>query len=86
MGKPDNPIAAYTKARESEAFHEGVKGNQSGDPIKAARAMMEVAATDNPPLHLFLGADAYDMANQKIEQVQADLSAWKELATATDVD
>ena len=46
----------------------------------------EVAASDAPPLHLFLDADAYDMANQKIEQVQADLSAWKEMATATDVD
>ena len=86
MGKPNNPIAAYTKARESEEFHEGVKGNQPGDPSKAARVMMEVAATDNPPLHLFLGADAYAMAHQKIEQVQSDLSAWKATATATDVN
>ena len=86
LGKPKNPIAAYGSARESEAFHEGVKGNQPGDPHKAARVMMDVAASDNAPLHLFLGADAYDMANQKIEQVQADLNAWKEPATSTDVE
>ncbi len=81
-----NPIADYQSARESEAFHEGVKGNQPGDPVKAAHVMMNVAASDNAPLHLFLGADSYNMANQKIEQVQADLDAWKELATSTDVD
>ena len=86
LGKPKNPIAAYQSARESEAFHEGVKGNQPGDPIKAAHVMMNVAASDNAPLHLFLGADAYNMASQKIEQVQADLSAWQESATATDVE
>ena len=85
LGKPAHPIAAYTKARESEAFHEGVKGNQPGDPHKAARVMMDVAASDAPPLHLFLGADAYDMAHQKIEQVQADLNAWEEPATSTDM-
>ena len=46
----------------------------------------EVAASDAPPLHLFLGADAYDVANQKIDQVQTGLSAWQAMATATDVD
>ncbi len=81
-----NPIAAYTNARESEAFHQKVKGNQPGDPNKAARVLIEVAAQDTPPLHLFLGADAYQMAHQKIEQVEADLGASKAVATATDVE
>ena len=85
MGKPNDPIAAYTKARESEAFHEGVKGNQPGDPAKAARVMMEAATSDTPPLHLFLGADAYEMADKKIGQIEADLSAWKARATSTDL-
>ena len=84
LSKPRNPIAAYQSARESEAFHEGVKGNQPGDPVKAARVLIEVAAQENPPLHLFLGADAYDMAGKKIEQVQADLDACEKVATATD--
>ncbi len=79
-----NPIAAYQSARESEAFHEGVKGNQPGDPHKAARVLIEIAAQEAPPLHLFLGADAYDMAHQKIGQVQADLDACEAAATATD--
>ena len=79
-----NPIAAYTNARESEAFHEDVKGNQPGDPVKAARLLIEVAAQEAPPLHLFLGADSYAMAHQKIEQVQADLNAYEKVATSTD--
>ena len=86
LGKPTHPIEAYQNARESEAYHESIKGEQPGDPRKAAQVMIDVAAADAPPVHLFLGADAYDMAAQKMEQVQADLDAWKELATATDVD
>lgn len=85
LGLPKNPIAAYASARESEEFHEGVKGNQPGDPHKAARVLIEVAAQENSPLHLFLGADAYQMAHQKIEQVQTDLGANQTLATATDL-
>ena len=81
---PANPIAAYQDARESEAFHESVNGQQAGDPRKAARVLIEVAAQENPPLHLFLGADAYDMARTKIERVQADLDACEKVATATD--
>ena len=79
-----NPIAAYKSARESETFHESVKGNQPGDPVKAARVLIEVAAQNDPPLHLFLGADSYGMARTKIEQVQSDLDACEKMATSTD--
>ena len=86
LNLPENPIAAYTNARESQAFHEGIKGNQPGDPVKAAQVMIEVAAQEKAPLHLFLGADAYQMAQQKIEQVQADMNAQQTAATATDIE
>ena len=85
VGSPAHPIAAYTGARESQAFHQELSGQQTGDPAKAARVLIEVAASDTPPLHLFLGADAYQMAGEKIAQVEADLSAWKARTTATDL-
>lgn len=86
LGKPKNPIQEYHSARESESVHAQMDGHQSGDPGKAARAMIEIVAQANPPLHLFLGGDAYERAHEKIEQVQGDLDAWQSLATATDVD
>ena len=85
LGQPARRIEAYQAARESEAWHAQMNGEQSGDPRKAARAMMDVAAADAPPLHLFLGADAYQSVGQKIEQIEADLEKWKAVATATDL-
>jgi hypothetical protein len=34
-------------------------------------------------LHLFLGEDAYNMANVKIKEVEADLEKWKSVTIAT---
>ena len=78
------PIAAYTSARELEAAHVNqIDNNQSGDPDKAAAVLIEIAEQNERPLHLFLGQDAYDMANAKIEAVQKDLAETKALTTST---
>ena len=37
----------------------------------------------NPPMHLFLGQDAYEIAEAKIKSVQEDLEAVRDFATAT---
>jgi NAD(P)-dependent dehydrogenase (short-subunit alcohol dehydrogenase family) len=84
MGVPQKAIDAYESARESQRVHqEEINGNQPGDPEKAADVLINVASEQNPPLHLFLGEDAYQMAYTKIEAVKADLENWKEVATAT---
>jgi len=48
--------------------------------------MIEVANQPEPPLHLFLGQDAYDLANAKISAVKNDMKNVEELATATSFD
>lgn len=84
MGLPKQQIDAYTQVRESQAFHQqNMNGNQMGDPEKAGQALIEVASAENPPLHLFLGEDAYNMAYQKMEAVQKDVEAWKTLTIGT---
>ncbi|MDF2454735.1 MAG: family oxidoreductase [Cytophagaceae bacterium] len=81
----ENPIAAYTEARELEAMHENqIIGNQPGDPEKAATAFITLAETENPPLHLFLGTDSYSMAENKITILQNDMNANKTLSYSTD--
>lgn len=81
---PKNEIAAYQLVRDVQNAHTGdINGNQAGDPDKAAEAMIEVANAQNPPLHLFLGQDAYDAAYKKIDAVKDDLENWKAVTTST---
>jgi NAD(P)-dependent dehydrogenase (short-subunit alcohol dehydrogenase family) len=60
-------------------------GRQIGDPKKAARAMLKLAASDNPPAHLLLGSDAVRLVDEKIKALQADLDAWKSVSLSTEI-
>lgn len=81
---PEKPIEAYKEVRESQAFHQNIMdGNQIGDPDKAALAMIQIAETKNPPLHLFLGTDAYDLAHNKINSIRQELEDWKSVTVST---
>jgi len=48
--------------------------------------LIRIAESDHPPLHLFLGKDAYEVARNKIKSVERDLAAWEALGTSTDFD
>jgi NAD(P)-dependent dehydrogenase (short-subunit alcohol dehydrogenase family) len=87
LGVPANPIAAYQEIRDSQDFHQGIMdGNQIGDPDKAALAIIQVAETENPPLHLFLGSDAYDLAHTKINSLRQEMEDWKTVTVSTAFD
>ena len=84
LSVPKNAIADYENVREVEKLHkEAINFNQPGDPEKAADVMIAVAALKNPPVHLFLGQDAYNLATQKMESVKKELEMMKVSATAT---
>jgi NAD(P)-dependent dehydrogenase (short-subunit alcohol dehydrogenase family) len=87
IGLPENPITEYEEARKSVDFHQNqMNGKQAGDPVKAAAALIKIAGEAKPPLHLFLGTDAYDGANAKIGEVQKELESWKSLTISTDFE
>jgi NAD(P)-dependent dehydrogenase (short-subunit alcohol dehydrogenase family) len=80
-----SPIAEYKEARDLEVIHnEQIIGNQPGDPEKAAAAFIRVAEMENRPLHLFLGSDAFGMAQGKMEAVENDLMAFEIVSKSTD--
>ncbi|SFO24254.1 NADP-dependent 3-hydroxy acid dehydrogenase YdfG [Paenimyroides ummariense] len=82
---PENEIDAYTTARQNQKMHEqDINGNQMGDPEKAAVAMIELAEMQNPPVHLVLGSDAFQMANNKLSTLQNEIYDFKTLSTSTD--
>jgi NAD(P)-dependent dehydrogenase (short-subunit alcohol dehydrogenase family) len=82
---PKSEINEYTAARELQVAHENdINGNQPGDPEKAALALIELAAMENPPVHLVLGSDAFNIAGNKLNVLQKEISEFKMLSTSTD--
>lgn len=58
-------------------------GQQPGDPIKAARAIIDAVEAGAPQLRLPLGKDAVDGIRAKLAQVGADVDAAEPVALAT---
>ncbi|SDZ73856.1 NADP-dependent 3-hydroxy acid dehydrogenase YdfG [Arachidicoccus rhizosphaerae] len=82
---PGRQIEQYQAARQSGKWHlEEMNGNQLGDPQKAATAFIQLAETAEPPLHFFMGSDAFQLAHQKIDLLQYELAAYESLTKSTD--
>jgi NAD(P)-dependent dehydrogenase (short-subunit alcohol dehydrogenase family) len=63
-----------------------ISGKQPGNPVKAANAILQLVAAPNPPAHLLLGLDAYTLVSEKLNTLQAEIAAWKEVSLSTDYD
>lgn len=78
-------IADYTEAQASLDLHlQNLDGNQEGDPEKLALLILQAARVTEPPLHLFAGKVANELAAQKMQSVRKGLDAWKDVSEATD--
>jgi NAD(P)-dependent dehydrogenase (short-subunit alcohol dehydrogenase family) len=84
---PQHELAEYQNVRDMQEAHQNqINNNQPGDPEKAAEVMIKATTMVEPPVHLFLGADAYKVAEQKIELVEQDMETYRAWATATDIE
>lgn len=82
---PKTPIAAYAEtAGARRTAIRGYSGNQPGDPVRGAAAMIDAVEAANPPLHLLLGKPAYDMVNEKLRTFAAELAAWRDVTLGAD--
>jgi NAD(P)-dependent dehydrogenase (short-subunit alcohol dehydrogenase family) len=59
-------------------------GNQPGDPVRAAKAMIMITEVENPPLRLLLGAGALKGARLKIEELKHDFETWAAVSEGAD--
>jgi len=85
LSTPQNPLDDYKSTRESQELHQQqINNNQPGNPEKGAAAIIKIAGEKNPPVHLFLGSDAYGLAKTKAENVMTELEAWKSVTVNTD--
>jgi NAD(P)-dependent dehydrogenase (short-subunit alcohol dehydrogenase family) len=67
------------------AFARDHDGEQTGDPARAAAAILRVVELADPPLRLPLGSDALGAIEAKLAAVHIDLDATRELAVSTDL-
>lgn len=59
-------------------------GKQLGDPRLAAEAILTLADSPNPPLHLLLGSDALNRARTKLDAVIDEIDSWEAVTRSTD--
>jgi NAD(P)-dependent dehydrogenase (short-subunit alcohol dehydrogenase family) len=59
-------------------------GNQVGDPIRAAQAIIDAALSDTPPLRLLLGKMALELARKKLDLLRKDFDAWEKTTIGAD--
>ena len=74
---------AKTAAARRQAISSG-SGKQPGDPVRAAKAMIEVVQASNPPLRLVLGRMALETARGKLELLRRDFDGWEKTSLAAD--
>ena len=78
------PIADYNAIREFRALVMAKRGQELGDPDRAAKAIVALANMETPPLRLPLGSDAYAYLKLTYESNLAELERTKELTLSTD--
>ena len=87
LGLPKVEDGPYKETTENSIKrYEEIHGTQAGDPVKGCLAMIKAVESDDPPLRLLLGPDAYEWAHEKIDQVKKDFAEWKEVSVGTDFD
>ena len=60
--------------------------NQPGDPVKLAAAIVRLAASSKPPVHLPLGNDTLKYYREKSEALDKEIAEWHDVITSTDHD
>lgn len=71
---------------QAEKMWTNFSGQQAGDPEKLVRILTEIVALENPPLHLLLGPDTYQLLKAHREKEMHEFEAWKHLTLSTNFD
>ena len=80
----ESKIDGYQAVKNTQARYLAANGKQPGDPDKASEILIELAKEDKPPLHLYLGQDAYNRASAKLKEMTTELEHWKETTVSAD--
>jgi NAD(P)-dependent dehydrogenase (short-subunit alcohol dehydrogenase family) len=76
----DYAATAGERRKQTEAR----SGNQAGDPVRAAQAIIDAALADTPPLRLLLGKTALELARKKVASLTHDFDEWEKTTIGAD--
>ena len=80
----ESRIDGYNAVKETQQRYLAANGNQPGDPAMASTILIELAESKEPPLHLYLGQDAYNRASDKLAAMTKELEEWKSTTVSAD--
>lgn len=81
----ENTIEDYAEtAGANKSAIRGFSGNQPGDPVRAAKAIVKAVEAENPPKNLLLGKAALKNARLKLEGLKEEFDAWAETSEGAD--
>jgi NAD(P)-dependent dehydrogenase (short-subunit alcohol dehydrogenase family) len=76
-------IADYAERHAARReWYEAQNGQQAGDPAKLAQALLTIASQQSPPRRFIAGADAIAVAEQKVQDLQQQINAYRDLSTS----
>ncbi|MET0198301.1 MAG: SDR family NAD(P)-dependent oxidoreductase, partial [Rhodococcus fascians] len=82
-----SPIAEYAATAGARRIeNDTAHGNQPGDPVKAAQAVVDAVESEDPPFLLLLGNDAVDGFTGALDALRADAESWESVSRSTDFD
>jgi len=80
-----NTIADYAEtAGANQSTIRGYSGNQPGDPVRAAKAIVKAVEAEDPPFNLMLGRAALKNARLKLDDLKHDFDTWAETSEGAD--
>lgn len=80
----ESKIDGYQAVKDTQQRYLASNGLQAGDPTKACEILIELSESDQPPIHLYLGQDAYKRVSGKLTGMAAELEAWKATTISAD--
>jgi len=79
----ENSIEAYSSRNaELRPAWQGISGKQPGAPGKLAEALIKIASETKPPKRWLAGADAISEAERKINELQEQINAYRDLSSS----
>ncbi|MBB6130724.1 SDR family NAD(P)-dependent oxidoreductase [Mucilaginibacter lappiensis] len=80
----ESKIEGYQAVKDTQERYLAANGKQPGDPDKAAEILIQLSENQEPPIHLYLGQDAYKRASEKLAAMTDELEAWKATTIGAD--